>query len=100
MAASIWIFRPEVGPLYPVNSIRETMPLVIDSSVPPVGYPYAMTMSFTSGSVLARGSGLWVAKRLSSSSLSTARSMPGAMNSTVAETFSPDWLACTCTWLA
>src|SRR5215470_11804078 len=80
--------------------MRETMPRVIESDVPPAGKPYASTGSFTCGRALARGSAGRVAKKDSSSSLSTARSMPGAKATTVAETLSPDWLPCTSTWLA
>ena len=80
--------------------MRETMPRVIDSVVPPVGKPYASTASLICGSVVARGSGGRLSKKDSSSTFSIARSMPGATATTLAETLSPDWLPCTCTWLA
>src|ERR1700722_9569627 len=53
-----------------------------------------------SGNLLARCIGACASKKDSSSSLSTARSIPGAMASTDAEILSPAWFACTCTWLA
>ncbi len=37
MAASIWMRSPLVGGLYGTNSMRDTMPLVIDRLVPPSG---------------------------------------------------------------
>ena len=75
--------------------MRETMPRVIDSVVPPVGKPYASTGSLICGRMLARGSGGRLSKNESSSSFKTARSMPGSTASTVAEILSPDWLPCT-----
>ena len=65
------------------------MPLVIDCESPPAGKPYARTASLMAGSVVARGMGAWVLKKLSSSSFRMARSMPGAMNSTRAAILSP-----------
>ena len=37
IAASIWIRSPETGKLYSVNSIRETIPLVVERLIPPSG---------------------------------------------------------------
>ena len=52
------------------------------------------------GQLLGPGQGGRLSKNDSSSSLSTARSIPGAAYSTVAASFSPDWLGSTNTWLA
>ena len=38
-AASIWIRRPELKGPYCANSIRETIPLVMERLDPPVGKP-------------------------------------------------------------
>ena len=59
-----------------------------------------MTASLISGSFSALGSGARFSKNDSSSILRTARSIPGAMCSTVAASFSPDWFGSTNTWLA
>ena len=37
MAASIWMRSPATGALYWANSMRETMPLVMDRLLPPCG---------------------------------------------------------------
>src|ERR1700753_2047642 len=100
IAASIWMRNPDTGKLYEANSMRETMPLVIDSDEPPVGKPYASTGSLICGSLLARATGGWLSKKLGSSSCSTARSMPGAIARTDADNLSPAAFAWICTWLA
>src|SRR5882757_11201094 len=79
--------------------MREMMPLVIDNALPPVGKPYASTGSLMSGRTAARLIGACVLKNDSSSSLRTAKSIPGATPTTVAEILSPAWLAWICTWL-
>src|ERR1700730_17523686 len=52
-----------------------------------------------SGRALARLIGACVLKNDSSSSFRTARSIPGATATTVAEILSPAWFAWICTWL-
>ncbi len=69
------------------------MPFVIESVSPPLGYPYAITASLMPGSAEARASAWCESKKLSSSSFSTARSIPGAIPSTAAEILSPAWFA-------
>src|ERR1700737_3749425 len=59
-----------------------------------------MTASFGSGSFFLCAIAGCESKNFGSSSLSTARSIPGAMASTVAATLSPAWLAWISTWLA
>src|ERR1700692_2844839 len=80
--------------------MRDTIPLVMDSELPPVGKPYANTASLMCGNLLARATAGRVSKNVGSSSCRRARSMPGATATTVAGTLSPAALACTCTWLA
>src|SRR6266404_3482642 len=80
--------------------MRDTIPLVMDRELPPVGKPYANTASLICGNLLARATAGCVSKNVGSSSCRTARSMPGATATTVAGTLSPAALACTCTWLA
>ena len=50
--------------------------------------------------LVARCTGGRLSKKDGSSSSSTARSRPRASAITLADTLSPDWLACTSTWLA
>src|SRR5580704_15457322 len=80
--------------------MRETIPLVMDRELPPVGNPYARTASLICGSLPARATGGCVSKNDASSSCSTAKSMPGATATTAAGSLSPWAFACTCTWLA
>ncbi len=73
------------------------MPCVVDSPVPPIGNPLTATRAETSGSPTARGSGARFSKNSPSdeSTVSTARSIPGAIAATLASTLSPPCPGCT-----
>ncbi len=83
-AASICTRRPCVPRKYALNSTREMIPSVTDICSPPSGNPYTLTVLLTAGNLSDIGTAGCVSKKAASSRLSRARSMAGALTTTLA----------------